>query len=87
MAEVSKYPVSPVLLCLRHVSGSVNSTSISSLLNYYIDSQFVTVTLSSINATIIEVVFILHLQMNPTDAFGGITRSILNQIMGCSDSL
>ena len=42
MNEVLKYPLTPVLLCLTHVSGSVN-----------IDLQLVTVP-SSIDATIID---------------------------------
>ena len=42
MAEVLKYPLTTVPLCLSHVDGSVNSTNKSNLLNY-IDSQFVTV--------------------------------------------
>ena len=46
MAEVLKYPLTPVPLCLSHVDGSVNSTPKSNLLNY-IDSQFVTVPPSS----------------------------------------
>ena len=81
MAEVLKYPLTPVPLCLSHVDGSVNSTPKSNLLNY-IDSQFVTVPPSSIDATIIDAAFFLHLQINPPDTSGGIARSILNQIMG-----
>ena len=53
MAEVLKYPLRPVPLCLIHVDGSVNSTPKSNLLNY-VDSQFVTVPPSSIDATIID---------------------------------
>ena len=34
MAEVLKYPLTPVPLCLSHVDGSVNSTPKSNLLNY-----------------------------------------------------
>ena len=56
MAEVLKYPLTPVLLCLRHVGGSVNSTPKSNLLNY-IDPQFVTVLPSSIDVTMIDTAF------------------------------
>ena len=86
MAEVLKYPLTPVPLCLSHVDGSVNSTPKSNLLNY-IDSQFVTVPPSSIDATIIDAAFFLHLQINPPDTFGGIARSILNQIMRYSGNV
>ena len=87
VAEVLKYPLTLVPLCLSHVSGSVNSTPRSNLLNH-IDSQFVTVSPpSSINATIIEAAFYLHLQINPPDTFGGIARSFLNQIMGYSGNV
>ena len=55
MAEVLKYPLSPVPLCLSHVDGSVNSTPKSNLLN--IDSQFLAVPTSSIDATIIDAFF------------------------------
>ena len=53
MAEVLKYSLTPVLLCLSHVDGTVNSVLKSNLLNY-IDSQFVTVPPASIDATIID---------------------------------
>ena len=56
MAEVLKYPLTAVPLCLSHVHGSVNSTPKWNLLNY-IDSQFVTVPPSSIDATIIDGAF------------------------------
>ena len=86
MAEVLKYPLTPVLLCLSHVDGSVNLTPKSNLLNY-IDLQFVTVPPSSIDATIIDAAFFLQLQINPPDTFGGIARSILNQIMRYSGNI
>ena len=57
MAEVLKHPLTPVLVCLSHVDSSVNSTPKSNLLNY-IDSQFVTVPSSSIDATIINAAFL-----------------------------
>ena len=56
MAEVLKYPLTPVLLCLRHVGGSVNSTPKLNLLNY-IDPQFVAVLPSSIDVTMIDTAF------------------------------
>ena len=80
-SEVLKYPLKPVPLCLSHVDGSVNWTPKLNLLNYIV-SQFVTVPPSSIDATIIDATFFLHLKLNPPDTFGGIARSILNQIMG-----
>ena len=86
MAEVLKYPLTPVLLCLSHVDGSVNLNPKSNLLNY-IDLQFVTVPPSSIDATIIDAAFFLHFQINPPDTFGGIARSILNQIMRYSGNI
>ena len=52
MAEVLRYPLTPVSLCLSHVDGSANSTPKSNLLNY-IDLQFVAVPPSSIDGTII----------------------------------
>ena len=79
MAEVLNYPLKPVLLCLSHVDGSINSIPKSNLLNY-IDSQFVTVP-PSIDGTIIDAAFFLRLQINPPDTFRGIAGSILNQIM------
>ena len=86
MAEVLNYPLKPVLLCLSHVDGSINSIPKSNLLNY-IDSQFVTVPPSSVDATIINAAFFLHLQINPPNTFGGIARSILNQIMRYSGNI
>ena len=86
MAEVLKYPLSPVPLCLSHVDGSVSSTPKSNLLNY-IDSQFLAVPTSSIDATIIDASFFLHLQINPPDRFEGIARLILNQIMRYSGNI
>ena len=56
MAEVLKYPLTGVPLCLSHVHGSVNSTLKSNLL-HYTDSEFVTVPPSSIDATIIDGAF------------------------------
>ena len=87
VAEVLKYPLTLVPLCLSHVSGSVNSTLRSNLLNH-IDSQFVIVSPStSFDATIIEAAFYLHLQINPPDTFGGMARTILNQIIGYSGNV
>ena len=60
MAEVLKYPLTPVPLCLSHVDSSVNSIPKSNLLNY-IDSQFVAVPPSSIDAIVIDTAFFLHL--------------------------
>ena len=68
MAEVLKYPLTPVPLCLSHADGSVNSTPKSNLLNY-IDSQLVTVPPSSVDSA-----FFLHLQINPQYTFGEIAR-------------
>ena len=56
MAEVLIYSLTPVPLCLSHVNSSLNSTLKSNLITY-IDSQFVTVLPSSINATIIDAAF------------------------------
>ena len=81
MAEVLKYPLTPVPLCLSHVDGSVNSTPKSNLLNY-IDSQFVTVPPSSIDATIIDATFLLCLQINTPDTFGRIARSVFESDNG-----
>ena len=86
MVEVLNYPLTPAPLCLSHVDGSVDSTPKSNLLNY-IDKQFVTVSPSSIDATLIDAAFFLHLQINPADTFGGIARSILNQIMRYSGNI
>ena len=86
MVEVLNYPLTPAPLCLSHVDGSVDSTPKSNLLNY-IDKQFVTVSPSSIDATLIDAAFFLHLQINPADTFGGIARSILNQIMQYSGNI
>ena len=66
MAEVLRYPLTPVSLCLSHVDGSVNSAPKSNLLNY-IDFIFVAVPPSSIDATIIYADFFLRLQINPPD--------------------
>ena len=86
MAEVLKHPLTPVPLCLSHVDCSVNSTPKSYLLNY-IDFQFVTVPPSSIDATIIDAAFFLHLNIYTPDTSGGIACSILNQIMGYSENV
>ena len=53
----------------------------------YIDSQFVTVPPLSIDATLIDAAFFLHLQINPPDTFGGRTRSILHQTMRYSGNV
>ena len=86
MVKVLKYSFTHFPFCLSHVHGSVNSTPKSSFLNY-IDSQFVAVPPLSINTTIIDAAFFLHLQINLPDAFGGIARSILKQIMGYSENV
>ena len=57
----------------------LNSTPKSNLLNF-IDLQFITVSPSSI----IDAAFLLCLQINAPDTFGGIARSILSQKMGYS---
>ena len=86
IAEILKYPLKLVPLCLSHVDDSINSAPKSILLNY-IDSQFVTVPPSSIDTTMIDAVFFLHWQIYPLGTFGGIARSVLNEIIGYSGNV
>ena len=65
VAEVLKYPLTHVPICLSHVDGAVNSTPKSYLLNY-IDSQFVTVPPSLIDANIIYANFFFALANQST---------------------
>jgi hypothetical protein len=82
MAEVLKYPLTPVPLSLSHVDGSMQKTPKAALLKF-IESQVETQPPTSINTTIIDASFFLHLQMNSAlpSSFGAVARFLLQRIL------
>ena len=58
MAEVLKYPLTPVPLALSHVDGTMQKTTKASLMK----SKVVTINPTHIDTTIIVAMFFLHLQ-------------------------
>ena len=82
MAEVLKYPLTPVPLSLSHVDGTMQKTPKATLMKY-LESQVTTTPPASINTTIIDASFFLHLQMNSAipSSFGAVSRFLLRRMV------
>jgi len=82
MAEVLKYPLTLVPLSLSHVDGTMQKTPKAEVIKY-LESQFPTTSPTSINTTIIDASFFLHLQMNSAlpSSFGAVARFLLQRIL------
>ena len=73
MREVLRYPLTPVPLSLCHIDGSMQKSPKSMLLKF-LDSKIVSRSPTSINVTIIDVMFFLHLHNNLPVTFGGVAQ-------------
>jgi hypothetical protein len=80
MGEVLSYPLTPVPLSLCHVDGSIQKSQKSALLNY-LESKMISVPPTTVNVTIIDAMFFLHLNSNLPSTFGGVARYLLSRIM------
>ena len=79
MAQVLKYPLTPVPLSLSHVDGTMLSTPKSALLTY-LETKGTMTTPDEIDAQIIDAVFFLHLHKDLPANFGHIAKYILMKI-------
>ena len=79
MAEVLKYPLTPVPLSLSHVDGSMQKTSKASLMKR-LESRVKTIDPSNVNTTIIDAMFFLHLQFDLPATFGEISQYLFKKI-------
>ena len=82
MAEVLKFPLTIVPLLLSHVDGTMQKTPKATLMKF-LESQITTVPPISVNTTIIDASFFLHLQMSSSlpPTFGAIAHVLLQRIL------
>ena len=79
MAEVLKYPLTPVPLSLSHVDGTMQKTTKASLMKH-LESKVVTNNPTRVDCTIIDAMFFLHLQFDLPTTFGEISQYLLKKI-------
>ena len=79
MGEVLKYPLTPIPLSLCHVDGTLQKTQKSKLLTD-LEGIIVHTEPRSINVTIVDAMFFLHLINDPPTTFGDISKFILRRL-------
>ena len=79
MAEVLKYPLTPVPLALSHIDGTMQKTTKASLMKH-LESKVVTINPTHIDTTIIDAMFFLHLQFDLPSTFGEISHYLFKKI-------
>ena len=82
MAEVLEYSLTTVPLSLSHVGGTMQKTHKATLIKP-LDSEVTATPPPSINTTIIDASFVLHLQMSSTlpSRYGAIASIFLQKVM------
>ena len=80
MGEVLKYPLTPVPLSLCHVDGSMHKSPKAALMKH-LETKVVSQPSLSIDVTIIDAMFFLHLYQNLPATFGGVARYLLGRIL------
>ena len=82
MAEVLEYSLTPVPLSLSHVDGTMQKTHKATLIKP-LESEVTVTPPSSINTTIIDASFVLHLQTSSSlpPSFGAIALILLQKVM------
>ena len=72
----SSYIYIPLSLC--HVDGSMMTTAKSKLL-HHLDSEVITIDPATVDVTIVDAMFFLHLHINLPGTMEGVARYILMQ--------
>ena len=82
MAEVLKYSLTPVPLSLSHVDGTMQKIHKATLMKP-LESEVTATPPPSLNTTIIDASFVLHLQTSSSlqSSFGAIARILLQKVM------
>ena len=81
MAEVLKFPLTPVPLSLSHVDGTMQKTQKATLLKH-LESRIESEPPRQVDITIVDAMFFLHLQGNHLPStFGGVARSLLSKLV------
>ena len=80
MAEVLRHSLTPVPLSFSHVNGTMLRSPKSALMKH-LESKIKSSPPTSINVTIIDTMFFMHLQVNLSDTFGGIAKYLLRSLM------
>ena len=80
MAEVLRYPLTPLPLSISHVDGTMLKAPKSTLLKY-LEAKVKSDPPTSIDVTIIDAMFFMHLQVNLPDTFGGVAKYLLTSLM------
>ena len=77
--EVLAYSLTPLPLSLCHVDGSLLRSPKAALL-HHLESKIVSSPPSSVDVTIVDAMFFMHLQVNLPGNFDGVARCILAQL-------
>ena len=80
IAEVLKFPLTPVPLSICHVDGSMLKSPKSSLMKC-IESRVQSQPPRSVDVTIIDAMFMLHLYSNLPNTFGGVAQYLLSKVV------
>ena len=77
--EVLAYPLTPLPLSLCHVDGSLLHSPKAALL-HHLESKIVSSPPSSVDVTIVDAMFFMHLQVNLPGSFDEVARCFLAQL-------
>lgn len=80
ISEVLKYPLSPVPLSICHVDGSMHKSQKSTLMKH-LESKIKSDPPNTVDATIVDGVFFLHIHQNLPNTYGGVARYLLGRLM------
>ena len=80
IAEVLKFPLTPVSLSICHVDGSMLKSPKSYLMNC-LESRVQSQPPRSVDVTIIDAMFMLHRYSNLPNTFGGVAQYFLSKVV------
>ena len=86
IAEVLKYPLTPVPLSLSHVDGTMQKTPKSTLMKH-LESRVKSTAPISVDVTVIDAMFFLHLQLNLPVTFGAIALCLLRRLINSKGNI
>ena len=86
IAKVLKYPLTPVPLSLSHVDGTMQKTPKSALMAH-LEARIKSTPPTSIDVTVIDAMFFLHLHTNLPISFGGVSTYLLKRILDCTSNI
>ena len=78
------YPLTPVSLPLDHVNGSINKTN-KYLVMHHLEPKPVPTPPTAVSATVIDAMFLLHIQVDIPTTYGSIAEWLLHHLCGMSE--